>query len=64
MLIVWQLLILTHCLFLMMKNYRSVSVSVTRDSEGRYHLRVIGRQGEVITATLGEAMAAAYGDRR
>ena len=43
---------------------RSVSVSFTRDCEGRYHLRVIGRRGEVIAASLAEAMAAAYGSRR
>ena len=42
---------------------RSVSVSVTRDCEGRYHLRVIGRRGEVIAASLAEAMAAAMEHR-
>ena len=43
---------------------QSVSVSATRDCDGRYHLKVIGRRGEVIAESLAEAMAAAYGVRR
>ena len=43
-----------------MKNYRPVSVSIARDSAGRFHLRVSGLRGEVIADSLAEVMAAAY----
>ena len=43
-----------------MKDCRPVSVSITRDSAGRFHLRVSGLRGEVIADSLAEVMAAAY----